>query len=487
MHVSVNEQNKEPDLASDLKQLFDSMKQEELRFSFLLEKLHPSQRLSAINLLHYLFLRSRDIGSLQTGLHLQGFSTFTGSEGYIRSQLLAVLQHFGFNSDDEVPYDFFTAQKISEERAFRLFGKTNDVGVPSIMVTFKTSFAQDYLAVKKLMKAGMNVARINCAHDDEATWLKMIKVIKDASEFSGIPCKIYMDLAGPKLRTKIKVKKNRIEVEEEDIILLTGKDDIKSRLPVVECSIPNVAEQLQLGERVVFDDGLIETKVIGFKKEGVELEVTRVSSKKPFLKTEKGINFPDSHFSLSALTGYDLECLPFILENADMIGYSFLESTTDLQALQNAMTEKKLPLILKIERPEAVQNLPALLLQAMQQQYYGVMIARGDLAVEIGFERLSEIQEEILWICEAAHAPVIWATQILENLNKTGLPSRSEVTDAAHGIMAECILLNKGAHTLKVIKSLKDILSRSGRHHSKKQYTFMPLGIAKNFLARVPS
>ena len=98
----------------------------------------------------------------------------------------------------------------------------------------------------------------------------------------------------------------------------------------------------------------------------------------------------------------------------------------------------------------------------MSAQAFGIMIARGDLAVEIGFERMSEIQEEILWICEAAHVPVVWATQVLETLNKSGMATRSEITDAAHAAMAECIMINKGDHTIEVIETLRDILQRTG-------------------------
>ena len=118
----------------------------------------------------------------------------------------------------------------------------------------------------------------------------------------------------------------------------------------------------------------------------------------------------------------------------------------------------------------------------MKEKSFGVMIARGDLAVEIGFERLSEIQEEILWICEAAHVPVIWATQVLETLNKTGFATRSEMTDAAMGVMAECVMLNKGNYLVKTILALDNILKRQMGHVDKKRYIMRPLGVAKNFL-----
>jgi pyruvate kinase len=107
------------------------------------------------------------------------------------------------------------------------------------------------------------------------------------------------------------------------------------------------------------------------------------------------------------------------------------------------------------------------------------MIARGDLAVELGFERLSEAQEEIVWMCEAAHVPVIWATQILETLAKAGLPTRAEVTDAASAVKAECAMLNKGPHILEAVRFLSGLLERGGENHSKKHNLLRKLSIAR--------
>ena len=137
---------------------------------------------------------------------------------------------------------------------------------------------------------------------------------------------------------------------------------------------------------------------------------------------------------------------------------------------------------MKIETSDAVKNLPSLLLQGMHEDVFGVMIARGDLAVEIGFERMSEIQEEILWISEAAHVPVIWATQVLDNLNKSGIATRSEVTDAFYAGQSECVMLNKGEYILRTLKALTDILRRSGEHHVKKRFAFRPMQIASRYL-----
>lgn len=188
---------------------------------------------------------------------------------------------------------------------------------------------------------------------------------------------------------------------------------------------------------------------------------------------------------MPALTDYDIKCLSFINKHADMVGYSFVRNTKDLLQLQEAMgRNKKVALIIKIETPEAVKNLPDLLFTGMREEQVGVMIARGDLAVEIGFERMSEIQEEILWICEAGHVPVIWATQVLENMNKSGMATRSEITDAAHAALADCVMINKGTHIIRTMETLRDILLRSGGHHVKKRYTFRPLAIATRFMTK---
>jgi pyruvate kinase len=139
---------------------------------------------------------------------------------------------------------------------------------------------------------------------------------------------------------------------------------------------------------------------------------------------------------------------------------------------------ENLGIVLKIETRQGFENLPRLLLAAMRSRVVGVMIARGDLAVECSYQRLAEAQEEILWISEAAHVPVVWATQVLETLAKTGMPSRSEITDAAMGERAECVMLNKGPFVVDAVKTLDDILRRMQAHQEKKRSMLRKLGIA---------
>jgi pyruvate kinase len=161
-----------------------------------------------------------------------------------------------------------------------------------------------------------------------------------------------------------------------------------------------------------------------------------------------------------------------IARHADLVGLSFAQSADDVRALRHRLHQlgaAHLGLVLKIETRRGFEHLPEMLFAAMGARAAGVMIARGDLAVECGYDRMAEVQEEILWACEAAHMPVVWATQVLETLAKTGLPSRAEITDAAMGERAECVMLNKGPHILDAIRMLDDILRRMESHQAKKR------------------
>ena len=472
-------------LSKALEKIDREMVQAELDFSLLLEKVHPSNLKNAKNLLHYLALRSMDIRGLQDELHANGLSSMASSEGHIRGQLIAIQQRLG--KTYEIPEDVFSYQSGKQsllQKSTAIFGKKIRETIPYIMVTLDTDCAEDYGKVKNLLQSGMNVARINCAHDDESTWFRMVQHIRRAIKKTGIDCRIYMDLAGPKIRTALKGG-HKFRVKEGMSFFLTDEQSLDGQENMVGCTVPGIAEMLHAGETVLIDDGMIEARVVEIMPGKANLQVMRISSKKPFIKDEKGINFPDSTLVMPALTKFDKECIPFILTHADIVGYSFVKNHKDILHLQEILKRKrKIPVILKIETPEAVKNLPDLLLYGLQEENIGVMIARGDLAVEIGFERMSEIQEEILWICEAAHVPVVWATQVLENLNKSGIATRSEITDAAHAAMADCVMINKGTHIIQTLETLQDIMTRTGGHHVKKRYTFRPLAIASRYMIR---
>jgi len=199
------------------------------------------------------------------------------------------------------------------------------------------------------------------------------------------------------------------------------------------------------------------------------------------LRADKGINLPESDLRLAAMTAKDIEDLSFVAQHADIVELSFANSAEDVKVLQKRLVglgNRQPAIVLKIETRRGFENLPDMLLTALRAPSCGVMIARGDLAVECGFERLAEVQEEILWLCEAAHVPVIWATQVLETLAKEGRPSRAEITDAAMGLRAECVMLNKGPYVVSAVRVLDDILRRMQAHQAKKRSMLRKLRLA---------
>jgi pyruvate kinase len=252
----------------------------------------------------------------------------------------------------------------------------------------------------------------------------------------------------------------------------------------IACTLPEVFAQVRPGERIWFDDGKIGGIIrrVADDRDHLEVEITIARPNGEKLGPDKGINLPDTRLRMAALTEKDLQDLPFVAAHADFVGMSFVRRPQDVYDLQQRLAQLSaghLGIVLKIETREAFENLPSLVLAAMRHPSTGVMIARGDLGVECGFERLAEVQEEILWFCEAAHLPVIWATQVLESLAKKGQPSRAEISDAAMGERAECVMLNKGPHVVEAVAVLDDILRRMQSHQSKKTSRLRPLHVSE--------
>lgn len=250
-----------------------------------------------------------------------------------------------------------------------------------------------------------------------------------------------------------------------------NQDGKVDRPATISCTLPEIFADLHSQEPVWFDDGKIGGVIESANAERLTVRIMNTRPGGDKLGEDKGINFPGSTIHLPAMTKQDIDDLGFVVKHADIVGLSFVRRPGDVAALQAELARlnaSEMGIVLKIETRTAFEHLPAILLQAMRGRHIGVMIARGDLAVECGWERLAEAQEEILWVCEAAHVPVIWATQVLENLAKTGAPSRAEITDAAMGERAECVMLNKGPHLVDAVRVLDDILCRMEAHQSKK-------------------
>ncbi|MCX6591112.1 MAG: pyruvate kinase [Acidobacteria bacterium] len=585
----------------------------EKSFELQLNEILPEQQASARNLIHYLALRQHDIRSLQIVLSSYGLTSLGGTEAHVLASLLTVRTALRLMAGEKSPertaaaVDFSSGPALLQGHTQRLLGSSHASHPVRVMVTTPSEAATDYELVRDLVGAGMDIMRVNCAHDDEAAWSGMIANLERANREFSRRCRILMDLGGPKLRTgalagglrvlKIRPKRDsRDQLLEPVRVFLTGAEgaaapvtggpvvpltgiaidklrvrdkirftDIRGRqrmltitgrekggcwaesaqaamlesgmvvaayrrtqrlglgeigvLPEVEqplvlhrgdllevtgpatpgraaelddkgevkrpatipTTLPEVFKFVKAGERIFFDDGKIGGIVKSVTKRKMTVEITYAAHAGGKLRSDKGINLPDTDLDLPALTPKDFQDLQFAARHADMVGLSFVRHPKDIELLQRELQRLDsgdVGIVLKIENRVAFENLPHLLLQGLQTMPLGVMVARGDLAVEVGFERLAELQEEILWLCEAAHVPVIWATQVLENMAKTGMPSRAEVTDAAMSGRAECVMLNKGPYIVDAVKFLEDVLERMKRHQRKKASMLRRLSIS---------
>lgn len=608
-------------LIEQLTDLRTRMLEVERRYIFAGGVSHSNFSESYRNLLHYLVLRSHDLRPLQHELAQLGLSSLGRMESHVLASVDAVLYALRSlsneapqeNRSEPASASFDVGNRLLEMHSRDLLGPAPPRRHPRIVVTLPSTSEADYTLIASLVQQGMEVARINCAHDGPVAWERMIRHIRRAEKLHGRACRILMDLGGPKLRTgpiepgpsvsKVRperdafgavVKPARIwltareqpvsaptaaavsipvesawmrrlragdrihfidsraasremtvvavgeegcwaemhktayfvpglELERRNsrttardlavvgdlppqpgaIDLAVGEMLILSRklkpgrqairdssgdvlTPAqISCTLPEIFNDVQTGERIWFDDGKIGGVIETVEEDRIFVRITQARVAGEKLQSDKGINLPDSSLRLPALTPKDIEDLAFVAAHADMVGLSFAQNASDVEDLVHRLDElgrKDLGIVFKIETRRGFQELPAMLLEGMKGASLGVMIARGDLAVECGFERMAEVQEEILWICEAAHCPVIWATQVLESLAKAGIPSRAEITDAAMGHRAEAVMLNKGPHILRAVQTLDDILQRMEAHQTKKQSMLRELSLARVFM-----
>lgn len=256
-----------------------------------------------------------------------------------------------------------------------------------------------------------------------------------------------------------------------------GKEGEPKQAAHVSCTSEEIFEQVKVGEPILFDDGQIAGVIVKADNMELEVEITRTKIGGSLLRADKGVNLPESQLSIRGLTAKDKRDLPFIAANADVVNLSFVNAAADVRDLIDELAAldalDKLGIILKIETQAGFDNLLDILLEGMRVYPLGLMIARGDLAIEVGWENIGRVQEEIMGLCQAAHLPDIWATQVLENLAKKGLPSRAEITDAVMSQRAECVMLNKGGYILQALQLLDAIL-RSMSSYQEKNAPMLP-------------
>jgi pyruvate kinase len=445
---------------------------------------------SALNLAHYLVFRQVDLRLLQRRLMALGLSSLGRAESHVLATLDAVRAALALMLDGrarELPAmpserQFFRGEKHLADNAAELFGPAPEGRAGRIMVTLGLDDADDPRRVLDYARRGADLVRINCAHDDQDVWARMIENTRRAARETG-RIRILMDIAGPKVRTGAVYSapgRDRVMIGDE-ILLAQTIDPGLSEFPFqCTCTLPGVFGHVRAGDRMSVDDGVLRGAVVRQVPAGLVVRIDDGKLTGVTLKTQRGLIFPTVDLGLAPLSDQDRADLDFIAVHADLIGYSFVETAEHVVLLQDELSRRRpdwseIGLVAKIETPRAVKNLPEIIVQAAGHQPLAVMIARGDLAIELGFERLAEMQEEILWICEAAHVPAIWATQVLEGLVRKGLPSRGEMTDAAMAGRAECVMLNKGPNVGVAIDALDRLLRRMGEHQIKKTPTLRAL------------
>jgi pyruvate kinase len=308
-----------------------------------------------------------------------------------------------------------------------------------------------------LVKAGVNVFRLNFSHGSHEDKGKIIEHIRSINKTEPYNISILADLQGPKLRVG-EIENNALPVVEGDILTFTNEKCVGT-LEKIYVSYPNLSEDVEVGNVIMIDDGKIEVKVIEITKEkNVKVVVTLGG----LISSKKGINLPDTKISLPALTEKDLIDLAFIIEQkCDWVALSFVRSVDDIILLRKKLNEKesKTKIIAKIEKPEALVNIRDIIIESD-----AIMIARGDLGVELPVEKIPLIQRDLIRKCIHRAKPVIVATQMMESMIDRVKPNRSEITDVANAVLegADAVMLSgetaAGNHPALVVETMRKII-----------------------------
>ncbi|MHA7829476.1 MAG: pyruvate kinase [Flagellimonas sp.] len=485
-------------------EVVDLIRRRDLDGGNLIKDVCPVYKESAKNLLQYATFRSFDAREMQRGLKQLGLTRLANSEGNILGSLInlkTIIHGLLGDTSDLSNSDFLSigdGAKLLQKHTDELFGNNTKPRRVRIMVTQPTEAASNYEMVQNMVRNGMDCARINCAHDGPEVWKAIIDNVRKAAKECSTTVKVAMDLAGSKVRTgkinmasQLKGKKGSkkkgklfIVLNKGDILTVAGKEhdttlsgyDEKGNLAppaAIGCVPSQIIDHVEKGAPILFDDGKIEGEIIETAPDSFQVKITRAKQGGAKLKGEKGINLPTLDLGISGLTEKDREDLRFVVEHADIVNYSYVNDEEDvndlLLELKKLGADDELGIILKIETNLAYQNLINILITAMGRKHLGVMIARGDLALEVGWKNMGMVQEGILSFCSAAHIPVVWATQVLESLAKKGMPSRSEITDITSSVQAECVMLNKGPHVNEAISFLDEVLINVEDYHYKKE------------------
>jgi pyruvate kinase len=468
----------------ELKTLLDAFDRIEIEEQATLAAIAPRFLTSAINLLHFIAFHRNNHPGLQLAMREAGLCSLGGCDGHLHASLstvIGVLQRLaGLPAEPPSPSaapSSLGAQAFMQAHGEQLLGRQlgEEAGTrpAAIMVTLPALATEQADLIAELVEAGMDIARINCGHDGPEVWKELVAHVRSAAAAAGRDVRIAMDLAGPKIRigalpaqpgvVDARPQRNRygklLQSARIMAVPIEGADAQSARQPeVVQPDLLPIRNEgwqlLTIGDRLRARDSSgrwRELTVVDRPQGGLLLSCNQRCH------FTSGLEFLQEGGPGKIVVG----ALP---DHADIVSYSFVSRAADIEALQQELESQgreDLALILKIETRRAFLNLPGLLLTAMRYpRPLGVMIARGDLAIECGWEELGEIQEEILRICAAAHVPCIWATQVLDEMARHGMPTRAEITDAAMAARAEAVMLNKGPNITATVRTLGAIVAR---------------------------
>lgn len=290
--------------------------------------------------------------------------------------------------------------------------------------------------IARLIKAGMDAARLNFSHGEHSDHILRLKLIRREAKKAGRHIAIIQDLQGPKLRVG-PVENDAIPLRRGDSLVLTTKK-LLGTSKAVSVTYPRLTKDLKRGDRVLLDDGRLELRVARKNAHSVTCTVVRGG----VLKSRKGVNLPGARLSLPSLSKKDKDDLAFgVKEGVDYVALSFVRTARDIQETRGFIRSlgANIPIIAKIEKPEAIENLDAVIRAAD-----GVMVARGDLGVEMSPEKVPLLQKTIIEACNAIEKPVITATQMLESMIENPQPTRAEASDVANAILdgTDCVMLS---------------------------------------------
>lgn len=316
--------------------------------------------------------------------------------------------------------------------------------------------------IDKLLAAGVDLVRLNMSHGDHAGHRKMVEHIRAAAARANRHIAILMDLCGPKIRVG-RFEGDGIDLRRGDKVIVTAAA-VTGRAGLIPSQYKTIAKDVTKGERILLDDGKLELRVLSSDGKEVQCEVVQGGR----LTNNKGMNLPDSDLSTTALTSKDKRDAELAIElGVDFLALSFVRAAKDVQQLQRFLAKHKadIPIISKIERPEAVEHMDEII-----QASYGIMVARGDLGIELPAEQVPLIQRELIDRARQCAVPVIVATQMLESMLSATRPTRAEVGDVANAALcsADAVMLSgetaSGQFPVEAVQTMDKILREIENH-----------------------